>query len=725
MFQGNIELNIGMSLIEALVAALVLYLSAGILNNNLREEFRISKRVHRFSSAVSTLIIWGIILSIRLLLESLGNFYILDDYYIFKYLNTDAFLFAIMATIFLPLHNIFLKRIAKFKLHGVERFIQNKTFGGLSIKLIYLAWIVGMIFFLIGLVIPNSVLAMYIGNISYYFAIVGTIPLLLYNIYLKKFEEYRLHDGENITKSDQFRGLYIKFIILAWIVGIIFLSIPLLKIPMENPDIFNLGFLWAIFVISFAMFITIIVNKIRPIETRIPYIVLKQAMYTGGFISFGIWSIQLIIVELYLGRLFSINLYIQDIRMLIPVVIAVYIPVFFITLKKVFEPKATERSELKLQNAFDIYEKKQEELRTLGNHIILDVQDLKTYFYTEEGIVKAVEGVSFQINEGETLGLVGETGCGKSVTALSILQLIRPPGVIERGKIMFRGEDLLQKSISGGLEYRGKDIAMIFQDPLNSLNPVFKIGAQITEAYFLHMENELLVESTKQNKSIFAIAREWGEQLLQELNIPYPSVIFDRYPHELSGGMRQRVQIAIGLACKPKLLIADEPTTALDVTIQNQILKLMKELKSTFNTSMLFITHDLGVISKMCDRVAVMYSGFIVETGDIKKIFVKPYHPYTKGLIASVPVVGKKRRRRLEVIKGMVPNLIYPPSGCRFHPRCNYRFEPCDSKIPKSIEVEPDYFVACYLYDPEYKELSEISIKKAEENKAEEIEKLK
>jgi len=381
MFQGNIELNIGMSLIEALVAALVLYLSAGILNNNLREEFRISKRVHRFSSAVSTLIIWGIILSIRLLLESLGNFYILDDYYIFKYLNTDAFLFAIMATIFLPLHNIFLKRIAKFKLHGVERFIQNKTFGGLSIKLIYLAWIVGMIFFLIGLVVPNSVLAMYIGNISYYFAIVGTIPLLLYNIYLKKFEEYRLHDGENITKSDQFRGLYIKFIILAWIVGIIFLSIPLLKIPMENPDIFNLGFLWAIFVISFAMFITIIVNKIRPIETRIPYIVLKQAMYTGGFISFGIWSIQLIIVELYLGRLFSINLYIQDIRMLIPVVIAVYIPVFFITLKKVFEPKATERSELILQKAFDIYEKKQEELRTLGNHIILDVQDLTTYFY--------------------------------------------------------------------------------------------------------------------------------------------------------------------------------------------------------------------------------------------------------------------------------------------------------------------------------------------------------
>ncbi|MCK4287295.1 MAG: ABC transporter ATP-binding protein, partial [Candidatus Lokiarchaeota archaeon] len=374
---------------------------------------------------------------------------------------------------------------------------------------------------------------------------------------------------------------------------------------MGNPDIFNLGFIWAIFIIGLAMFITIIVNRTRSIETRISDTVLKQAMYAGGFISFGIWSIQLVIFELYLGRLFGITLYAQDLRILIPVVNAVYIASFFITLKKIFKPKATERSELRLQKAFDIYEEKQEELRAFGNHVILDVQDLTTYFYTEEGIVKAVEGVSFQINQGESLGLVGETGCGKSVTALSILQLVRPPGVIEKGKVIFRGEDLLEKSMSGVLEYRGKDITMIFQDPLNSLNPVFKIGAQITEAYFLHLENELLVESTKQNKSIFAIAREWGEQLLENLNIPYPSVIFDRYPHELSGGMRQRVQIAMGLACKPKLLIADEPTTALDVTIQNQILKLMKELKSKFNTSMLFITHDLAIISKMCDRVAV------------------------------------------------------------------------------------------------------------------------
>ena len=634
-----------MSFIEALVAALVLYFSAGILNNNLREKDRISKRVHRLSSVVSTLLIFLIILSIRLLLESLSHFYIFEEYYLFTYLTTDLFLFAIMATIYLPLHAIFLKN------------------------------------------------------------------------YLKKFEKYRLLDDGNVIQSKQFRGLYIKFLMLVWIVGVIFLSISLLQIPLESGDVFYLGFIWAIFVVGFAIIITSLVNKTRPIEQRIPKIVLKRAMYTGGLISFGIWSIQLVIVEIYLGRLFGIHLYIQDIRILIVFVNAVYFAVYSITLKKIFKPKALERSNLKLQKAIEVYEKKQvEEIKLVGNHVILDVQDLTTYFYTEEGIVKAVEGVSFKIHEGENLGLVGETGCGKSVTALSILQIVRPPGKIEKGKVIFRGEDLLQKSESELLEYRGKDITMIFQDPLNSINPVFKIGAQITEVYLLHMENELLVEASKQDKSIFAVAREWGEQLLRDLNIPFPEVIFDRYPHELSGGMRQRVQIAMGLACKPKLLIADEPTTALDVTIQNQILTLMKELKNKFNTSMLFITHDLGIISKMCDRVCVMYSGFIVENGNIQKLFIKPYHPYTRSLIASVPVVGKKRRRRLEVIEGTVPNLIYPPSGCRFHPRCKYCFEPCDSTIPKNIEVEPDYFVACHLYDPDYKELSEIAIKKVDEN---------
>jgi len=638
LFQATIELNFGMSLIEALVAAFALYLIASILNNVLREEVQVSKKVHMFSSGVSSLIIFGIILAIRLLLESLSHFYIFEGYYLFRYLTTDLFLFAIMVTIFLFFHAIFLRRFSK----------------------------------------------------------------------------NRLFDDEKNIQGEQFRRLYVKFLIVAWIVGGIFLSSSLLQIPLEYADTFYLGFIWALFVVGFAIIITWIVNKTRPIETRIPSFVLNRAMYTGGLMSFGIWSIQLVIVELYLRKLFGITLYIQDIRILILVVNAVYATFYVITLKKIYKPQALERSEEKLQKASELFEKmKTDEDRLTRKNLILDVRDLTTRFYTEEGIVKAVEGVSFKIKEGEILGLVGETGCGKSVTALSILQLVRPPGKIEKGKVIFQGEDLMQKSTSEVLEYRGKDITMIFQDPLNSINPVFKIGAQITEVYLLHMENELLIDAHKQNKSIFAVAREWSEQLLRDLNIPFPELIFDRYPHELSGGMRQRVQIAMGLACSPKLLIADEPTTALDVTIQNQILKLMKELKSKYNTSMLFITHDLGIISKMCNRVAVMYSGSIVENGNIQKIFVRPYHPYTKGLIGSVPVVGKKKHH-LEDIKGTVPNLIYPPSGCRFHPRCNYCFEPCDSKIPKSIEVEPDYFVACHLYDAEYKELADISIERAE-----------
>ena len=269
---------------------------------------------------------------------------------------------------------------------------------------------------------------------------------------------------------------------------------------------------------------------------------------------------------------------------------------------------------------------------------------------------------------------------------------------------MFEDENLLQKSEKEILSFRGNKITMIFQDPLNSLNPVFKVGRQISEVFLLHMENELLVEAMKHpDESIYSIARELSEQLLRDLNIPAPGRVYDLYPHELSGGMRQRIQVAMALACSPKLLIADEPTTALDVTIQNQILQLMKNLKQKYNTSILFITHDLGIISKMCDRVAVMYSGFIVEYGDVYRIFESPSHPYTKGLIASIPVIGKKKEE-LEVIPGLVPNLIYPPSGCRFHPRCQYRFKPCSSIIPKSIEVEPEYFVACHLYDPQYKD---------------------
>ncbi|MBN1803473.1 MAG: ABC transporter ATP-binding protein [Candidatus Lokiarchaeota archaeon] len=356
-------------------------------------------------------------------------------------------------------------------------------------------------------------------------------------------------------------------------------------------------------------------------------------------------------------------------------------------------------------------------MTTEDKQVILDVQDLTTYFYTEEGVVRALEGVSFDIREGEVLGLVGETGCGKSVSALSVLRLIRPPGVIEKGSVVFNGEDLLKKTEREMLQYRGKDITMIFQDPLNSLNPVFKIGNQISEVFLLHMQDELLVEASKHDdKSIYSIAREWSIKLLKDLNIPHPEVIIERYPHELSGGMRQRVQIAMGLACRPILLIADEPTTALDVTIQNQILKLMKELHQKYKTTILFISHDLGIISKMCDHVAVMYSGSVVEYGKIQEIFSHSYHPYTKGLINSIPVVGKKQDK-LTVIPGTVPNLIYPPSGCRFHPRCQYCFEPCDSIDPKRIHIDQQHVVACHLYDPQYKEQAEISKKKAENMK--------
>jgi len=410
-----------------------------------------------------------------------------------------------------------------------------------------------------------------------------------------------------------------------------------------------------------------------------------------------------------------LNFSLQDIRILLFVATGIYVISMLVSLKIKFSPVSTadKLKEKLLTTLKSTGNVESQPGLAIGNKVILKVRDLTTYFYTEEGVVKAVEGVSFDIKEGETLGLVGETGCGKSVTALSILKLVRPPGEIKKGLVYFDGEDLHQKSDEEFRRYRGSKITMIFQDPLNSLNPVFKIGDQISEVYQLHLEDELLIEAVKKNTSIYDVARKRSQKLLKDLNIPTPRVIFDRYPHELSGGMRQRVQIAMGLACSPRLLIADEPTTALDVTIQNQILKLMKDLKKKYNTSILFITHDLGIISKMCDRVAVMYSGYIVEYGDIVKLFKTPYHPYARGLIAAVPVVGKKREV-LDVIPGTVPNLIYPPSGCRFHPRCQYCFEPCDSEIPRSIEIETDYFVACHLYDPQYKELAEISIRKAE-----------
>lgn len=380
---------------------------------------------------------------------------------------------------------------------------------------------------------------------------------------------------------------------------------------------------------------------------------------------------------------------------------------------------------------------------------LVEVTNLKTYFYTEEGVVKAVDGVSFDIYEDEVLGLVGETGCGKSVTALSILRLVRSPGKIIDGSILFNGENLQTLTDEQMREYRGKDITMIFQDPLNSLNPVFSVGKQISEVFLLHQQEEIkeilaerltvreniadeinnlkselqeekdrltkeeqesiqlkIKELKKQmpNKAnLRDIALEQSEKILKEVGIADEKDLLKRYPHELSGGMRQRVMIAMALSCNPLLLIADEPTTALDVTIQAQILDLMKILKQKFKTSILMITHDLGIIAEMCDRVAVMYSGNIVEYAETVDLFKKPRHPYTKGLIAAIPSLEKKNQK-LQVIRGMVPNLIYPPSGCRFHPRCDYRLEVCDKIKPRFLEIADKYFIACHLFDPEFKD---------------------
>ena len=559
----------------------------------------------------------------------------------------------------------------------------------------------------------------------FFFAVMTSIFYPLYRFFIKKFGNARYSDKKTLSHK-KFIKRSILVIGASWVMALIFLSIYLLDIPIGHlipPDLldptydtFLLGFEWAFFMVIIDMSIVIIINKIIPIEKRLPKEVLHDSMLVGGIISFGAWSIQLVLIELYLSRLFGLTLYEQDIRILCITVTVIFVISFLVSLKLKFLPEASEKSMKIIRAELQREEKEQGQIRETGKkEIILDVQELTTYFYTEEGVVHALEGVSFKINEGEVLGLVGETGCGKTVTALSILQLIRPPGKIVEGKVMFGDIDLHKKSTVEILPHRGKEITMIFQDPLNSLNPVFKVGSQITEVFLLHKKNELLIESSKySNKSVYSIAREWSQNLLRDLNIPEPEKIFDQYPHELSGGMRQRIQIAMGLACSPRLLIADEPTTALDVTIQNQILKLMKDLNKKYNTAILFITHDLGIISKMCDKVAVMYSGFIVENGNRIRLFTKPYHPYTKGLISSIPIVGEKKEL-LVTIPGMVPNLIYPPSGCRFHPRCQYCFEPCDSKVPKSIMVEPDYFVACHLYDPAYKELAERSISRIEE----------
>ncbi len=321
---------------------------------------------------------------------------------------------------------------------------------------------------------------------------------------------------------------------------------------------------------------------------------------------------------------------------------------------------------------------------------LLEVKDLKTYFYTYEGTVKALEGVSFSVGNRKTMGLVGETGCGKSVTALSITRLIPdPPGKIIAGSVLFKKKDLLKVSDEEIRAIRGKDISMIFQEPKSALNPVYTIGDQIAENVLLHDED--LKNLSKKEKKREAWAK--SIEALRVVGIAEPERIARSYPHELSGGMCQRSMIALAMVCNPSLLIADEPTTALDVTIQAQILELMKDLIKKFDSSVLLITHNLGVVAETCDDVAVMYAGKIIEKGNVREVFKEPLHPYTKGLMEAIPSV-EKRKEALKSIPGSVPNLINPPSGCRFHPRCPYVKEICKEKEPELFDGR----VACWLY---------------------------
>jgi peptide/nickel transport system ATP-binding protein len=316
---------------------------------------------------------------------------------------------------------------------------------------------------------------------------------------------------------------------------------------------------------------------------------------------------------------------------------------------------------------------------------LLSVEGLRTHFFTNDGVVRAVDGVSLSVRQGETLGLVGESGCGKSITALTIMRLLSRPGRAVAGRVVFDGRNLLELSEEEMEDVRGNDIAMIFQEPMTSLNPVIRVGDQVAESIVRHL-------GASRDE-----ARDRVVELLGTVGIPSPERRIREYPHQLSGGMRQRVMIAMALACKPRLLIADEPTTALDVTIQVQILELIKELKRTEDMAVILITHDLGVIAEVAQNVAVMYAGKIVERASVEELFATPRHPYTQGLLGSIPSPDKLGRR-LDVIRGTVPHPLNLPPGCSFAPRCPRRFEPCDSAFPALEPVAPDHAVACYLF---------------------------
>ena len=323
----------------------------------------------------------------------------------------------------------------------------------------------------------------------------------------------------------------------------------------------------------------------------------------------------------------------------------------------------------------------------MGQELLLQVKDLRTHFYTEAGVVKAVDGVDLEINKGETLGVVGESGSGKSITAMSIMRLIPvPPGKIVSGEVLFSGKDLIKATESEMMKIRGNDIAMIFQDPMTSLNPVLTVGEQIMEAIILHQ------------KTGRSEAKKRAVEMLKKVGIPEAEGRVNNYPHQFSGGMRQRVMIAMALSCNPKLLIADEPTTALDVTIQAQILDLMNNLKKDFGTAIMMITHDLGVVAELCQKVLVMYAGNTVEYTSAEALFAAPKHPYTWGLLGSLPKLDESAKQRLEPIEGQPPDLRRLPQGCNFAPRCKHKKPICEQQKPTLQEIEPGHFVSCFLY---------------------------
>ncbi len=345
------------------------------------------------------------------------------------------------------------------------------------------------------------------------------------------------------------------------------------------------------------------------------------------------------------------------------------------------------------------------------DEMVLQIDNLRVHFFTYEGVVKALDGISFDVFKGESLGLVGETGCGKSVTVRSIMRLIEEPGKIVGGTIIYNEKDILQMKEADVRKLRGKKIAMIFQDPMTFLNPLIRVGDQVAEVLLLHQgipDDSLTSKGKIKKEKLNLRLREKVIDIFKLVRLPDAAELYDRYPHELSGGMRQRVMIAMAIASNPDVMIADEATTALDVTIQAQILELLHKLKKDLRTTLIFVTHNLGLIAEMCDRVAVFYGGQVVEVASTKDLFRDPIHPYTEGLLKAIPLIHRPKVR-LDAIKGVVPNLVYPPGGCRFHPRCilaeenpEIKEKYCTVQKPPLKELKPRHYVACHIREHEY-----------------------